>query len=166
MFVNVLSCYVLPYVSEAYRELDVFGQLAVTTNMLYVILLVLQTVPYTVVIIGILFGDAKSRDFPPFYTIVFIFLTTHALLYAYEGVVRSIVKVNYFLLIHHMMFFVLMITEFVDQSNFVVKTCMILDYFVVWEAGQSTLCHQSLLLLPLTCHQSKTALICLSEIFF
>ncbi len=77
-------------------------------------------------------------------------------MYAYEGIVRSIIKVsgamplticleqpptfslsqvNYFLLIHHAMFFVLVIVEFVDQSNFVVKTCLILDYFVVWEFG-------------------------------
>ena len=38
--------------------------MAVTTNLLYVILLVLQLVPYTVIIIGILFGDVRSRQFP------------------------------------------------------------------------------------------------------
>jgi hypothetical protein len=42
-------------------------------------------------------------------------------MYAYEGIVRSIIKVNYFLLIHHALFFVLVIIEFIDQSNFVVK---------------------------------------------
>ncbi len=39
-------------------------QMAVTTNLLYVILLVLQLVPYTVIVIGILFGDMKSKQFP------------------------------------------------------------------------------------------------------
>ena len=38
--------------------------MAVTTNLLYVILLMLQLVPYTVIVIGILFGSEKSRQFP------------------------------------------------------------------------------------------------------
>lgn len=40
------------------------SQISVTTNLLYVILLVLQLVPYTVIVIGILFGDMKSKQFP------------------------------------------------------------------------------------------------------
>jgi hypothetical protein len=38
--------------------------MAVTTNLLYVILLCLQLVPYTVIVIGILFGDQRSKQFP------------------------------------------------------------------------------------------------------
>ncbi|GAX76394.1 hypothetical protein CEUSTIGMA_g3839.t1 [Chlamydomonas eustigma] len=135
VMVNLMSCYILPYFVPKFRELDVFGQMAVTTNLLYVILLCLQLVPYTVIVIGILFGDQKSKQFPAFYYTVFIFLTTHFIMYAYEGIVRSIIKVNYFLLIHHAVFFILVIVEFVNQSNFVVKTSLILDYFVVWECG-------------------------------
>lgn len=95
--------------------------MAVTTNSLYTILLLAQLVPYTVIIIGILFGDCRSKQFPAFYYTVFVFLTTHAIMYAYEGIVRSVIKVNYLLLIHHATFFVFMILEFVNQSNFVVK---------------------------------------------
>mmetsp|Transcript_24475 Transcript_24475/g.53464 ORF Transcript_24475/g.53464 Transcript_24475/m.53464 type:complete len:569 (-) Transcript_24475:360-2066(-) len=135
IMVNILSCFVLPFIAPAYRELDVFGQMAVTTNVMYTILLLLQLIPYTIIIIGILFGDQRSREFPSFYYAVFVFLTTHAIMYAYEGIVRSVIKVNYLLLVHHSFFFVFMILEFVVQSNFVVKACLILDYFVVWEAG-------------------------------
>lgn len=135
VIVNILSSFILPFIAPRYRDLDVFGQMAVTTNCLYTILLLAQMVPYTVIIIGILFGDCRSRQFPSFYYTVFVFLTTHAIMYAYEGIVRSVIKVNYFLLIHHAAFFVFMILEFTVQSNFVVKVCLILDYFVVWEAG-------------------------------
>jgi hypothetical protein len=130
--VNVLSMFVLPLIAPKFRTLDVFGQMAVTTNLLYVILLALQLVPYTVIIIGILFGDRRSKQFPSFYYTVFVFITTHTIMYAYEGIVRSIIKVNYFLLIHHALFFVLVILEFENQSNFVVKVGGFADRWIIF----------------------------------
>lgn len=64
MQVNVLSLYVLPRMVPQYKELDVFGQLSVTTNTTYSLLLILQLVPYTVLMVGVLFGDSEAKDYP------------------------------------------------------------------------------------------------------
>lgn len=68
--------------------------MAVTTNLTYSLLLIFQLIPYTVLIIGILFGDSRARDYPTFTYAVFVFLTTHAVMYTYEGIARGIVKVS------------------------------------------------------------------------
>ena len=64
LLTNVLSLHVLPRMAPQYKDLDIFGQLSVTTNVTYALMMILQLVPYTVCMVGVLFGDSEAKDYP------------------------------------------------------------------------------------------------------
>lgn len=64
MQVNFLSVVVIPRIFPGFKDLDTFGQMAVTINFTYSIMLLLQIVPYTVCMVGILFGRSEAIDYP------------------------------------------------------------------------------------------------------
>eukprot|EP00878_Enallax_costatus_P038439 GHUV01043673.1.p1 GENE.GHUV01043673.1~~GHUV01043673.1.p1 ORF type:complete len:423 (+),score=82.42 GHUV01043673.1:253-1521(+) len=126
---------VLMQFSSVYRELSKMQQLVTCQHGVYAVVFSLQLVPQTVIACRFLFkawtGDyIASQELP---LLVGVFILSRAALYLTEACVRS-VHTSWLLLVHHQLFFTIILMGLWTENTAVLSIGVVLDLFACHEA--------------------------------
>lgn len=132
----VLHHVVLKPLSPAYRALGADGQLISCQHAVYALVYGLSMVPQTVLAMRAMFYGWTGTYMASVEVVVMvgIFISTRSVLYLIEASVRSVVKWSWLLLVHHMLFFTIVVMALWTQNAAVVGIGFVLDLFACHEA--------------------------------
>jgi hypothetical protein len=132
----VLHHVLLKPVSPAYRALDASGKLVSCQHAVYALVFGLSMVPQTVLAMRAMFYGWTGAYLASVEIVVMvgIFISTRSVLYLIEASVRSVVKWSWLLLVHHLLFFTIVVMALWTQNAAVVGIGFVLDLFACHEA--------------------------------
>lgn len=117
------------------QEMSEVSRLILIIHILFLIIFLATCVPYSIALVRILFASDPILYFATpstFYMIAFP-LALQLVMYGYEGALRSVVRVNTFLVVHHVAFCAFVLLALQSRSVFVGKAGIILSCFATYE---------------------------------
>eukprot|EP00121_Abeoforma_whisleri_P011503 Awhi_evm1s10610 len=103
----------------------------------------IQLVPYTYIFITLLFSDRFEIVSMKYWYATLTLVTSHAVLYIGDIVVRKASELKFFIILHHLIWFATLIIPLAFKNIFVLKIGVILDYFSIFEVGLFALLYWS-----------------------
>jgi hypothetical protein len=131
-----LHAAVLTPLSPVYRSLSSADQLIACQHSVYAVLFSLSLIPQTALAFIALFKAWTGDYFVSSHlTILFgLFLASRAMLYLAEACVRGVVKRSWLLIVHHQLFFLIVVMAVWTQNTAVLGIGVVLDLFACHEA--------------------------------
>lgn len=122
--------------SSTYRDLQGQDRMIVCQHSVYATVFGLSMIPQTVLFCIAMFkgwtGDyLASRQFT---ALCGIFMATRAIMYLIEGSVRSVIKWSWLLVVHHELFFLIIVMALWTTNTAVLGIGLVLDVFACHEA--------------------------------
>jgi hypothetical protein len=127
---------VLMRFSSAYRRLGQADRLISCQHAVYAVVFGLSLVPQTALAIRSLFlaWTGTYLVSAELSVLAGVFIPTRAVLYVGEAAVRSVVKWSWLLVVHHLLFFTIVVMAVWSQSAAIVGIGVVLDLFACHEA--------------------------------
>ncbi|KAF5843901.1 hypothetical protein DUNSADRAFT_23 [Dunaliella salina] len=125
--------FVLLRISHEFPKLDASQALITTTHMAFFILYICQVGPYTYYTLRIIFGPRIVQTFYDHFEFLFWCIVSKGMMYVVEGCSRSVIRVNTFLVFHHIMWGIFVVVASTQKSIFAIKLAFVLDILAVWE---------------------------------
>ncbi len=129
---NLLFTHVGP---KTVREMSEVSRLIFINHLLFLIIFLATCVPYSIALVRILFASDPIKYFatPSTYYMIAFPLALQVVMYGYEGLLRSVIRVNKFLVIHHVSFCAFVLLALQSRFVFVGKAGLILSCFATYE---------------------------------
>eukprot|EP00300_Choanocystis_sp_HF-7_P003663 c12792_g1_i1.p1 GENE.c12792_g1_i1~~c12792_g1_i1.p1 ORF type:complete len:929 (+),score=231.90 c12792_g1_i1:36-2822(+) len=119
-----------------YKELDVYEKFRLTFGATNVLVLVCTGPAYTYLVLDLLLGPDFIGSFTSHYKYLFAFFLLHGALYIVEICSRLVFfPSSWLLMVHHLMWFAMILAALLGRSIFLMKVDFILDLHVNFEAG-------------------------------
>ncbi|KAL0021196.1 hypothetical protein WJX77_011567 [Trebouxia sp. C0004] len=106
-----------------YRSLKDSGKLAFISHIAYCLIFLGTAAPYSIAMVRVLFAPGAPNALlqPYIQRCIFYPLAFQLAMYVFEGAFRSVLRINWFLFVHHLMFCTFLVLAFQSQSLFVIK---------------------------------------------
>ena len=106
-----------------------------TTHVAFCLIFTATFVPYSIALVRVLFSQRSvlSLGQPSTYRCIAYPLALQLMMYVFEGALRSVYRINLFLIIHHLMFCSMLALMLESSSTFVLKVDVILSCFATYE---------------------------------
>lgn len=121
----------MPGLKTRYRAFRKDERLVAIFHFVFALAFAAKIVPQTIWTIQLLFGPSFAVQFNNNYKRLWGCAITNALLYVAEGIARSVIRVNPFLLAHHILYYIFFIVPVVRCSVWGSKLILMLDCFIV-----------------------------------
>jgi hypothetical protein len=127
---------VLSRFCPAYNELPAADQVIVCQHSVYAVVFGLSVIPQTVLALTAMFKSWTGDYFASanLTAICGLFLASRAMLYLVEACVRSVIKRSWLLIVHHQLFFLIIVMGVWTQNTAVLGIGIVLDLFACHEA--------------------------------
>lgn len=122
--------------SFAYQKLEVADRFIVVQHSVYAVVFAASVVPQTMLALEALFKGWTGAylSSPSLTMLCALFLSMRALLYLIEACVRAVVKRSWLLLLHHELFYLLLVLAVYTENAAIVAIGITLDLFAAHEA--------------------------------
>jgi hypothetical protein len=121
----------MPVIRHRYLALRKEERLIATFHLVFVVAFAIKYVPQTIWTIHLLWGPSFAVQFNNNYKRLWACAISNALLYVAEGSCRSVIRRNYFLVAHHILYFVFFMVPVIRDSVWGMKLILLLDCCIV-----------------------------------
>ena len=119
--------------SAVYRKLSEVDRFLTVTHVFFCLAFALQIGPWTGLMARVMFLPGGLDHLWAAHNLAFACFLSKGLLYCTEGMVRSTVKRNWFLIIHHLLFAAFVLLAFAGMDIMTIKVDVLLDCFATYE---------------------------------
>lgn len=121
----------MPGLRTRYRAFKKDERMVAIFHVIFALSFAAKIVPQTIWTVHLLWGPSFAVQFNDNYVRLWGCAVTNALMYISEGVTRSVIRVNPFLLAHHLFYFIFFIVPCLRNSVWGSKLILLLDCFIV-----------------------------------
>lgn len=127
---------VLSRFCPAYNDLHASDRMIVCQHSVYAVIFSLSVIPQTVLAFTAMFKSWTGEYFASsnLTALCGLFLASRAMLYLVEASVRSVIKRSWLLIVHHQLFFLIIVMGVWTQNTAVLGIGIVLDLFACHEA--------------------------------
>lgn len=121
----------MPVIKHRYLSLRKEERLIATFHLVFVVTYTIKYVPQTIWTIHLLWGPSFAVQFNNNYKRLWACAISNSLIYVAEGTCRSVIRRNYFLVAHHILYYVFFMVPIIRDSVWGSKLILFLDCCIV-----------------------------------